>query len=212
MAISRVYRPLLALLAATATLASPAAASDIIKLTDIGSVEAHGTFVGPFQGTILSRPGLPTIDMYCVDFAHRIHLGQEWEANFTRMSTDLGATRGGNGALDDYRRAAWLSTQFHDGNQMDWADIHATIWQLFYAQAPAPGDGGYWLAQANLRYHDISAGDWVVITPVDMQDPASAQEFVYRDPNTVVPEPGTYLLLGTGLLTLMLTGLVRRIV
>jgi hypothetical protein len=105
--------------------------------TGVNGASAFGYYVGPYSGTVNGNP----VTFYCVDFANHVDLGQTWLANLTPIdgSSGLGNTRYGNLTL--YQEAAWLTTQYAT-NPNDYADIQATIWQLFDPNAPSPSSGG----------------------------------------------------------------------
>jgi hypothetical protein len=205
--------------------ASPALAADPIKLTSSGSTvhkytvngKTQSVFVGGYQGTIGSTPGSPTVDLYCVDFLHSVKVGDQWQANVTPLGpgADLSNTRAGalmpgnpKGAAALYQKAAWLTTQFSATTKSQWGNLHATIWQLFAglatpaqaANIPQPTNS-YWLDQVNANYSSIDLRYWAVVTPVNMSDPKSKQEFLtpWTPNTTVTPEPFSMMLLGTGL-------------
>lgn len=182
--------------AALAAAAQPAAAqpTEQLKFTNPGTVTGFGYYVGPYQGIVQSQPGTPTIDLYCVDFLHRISKGQVWTAYFSVLSGSLAKTRGGDAAYDLYLRAAWLVSQYGVSSPTEWKNIQATIWNLFAPSAPDPATS-QWKALADANYSSVNPNYWYVVTDVNAQDPNSAQEFM----TYVTPEPSTYLLLATGL-------------
>ena len=199
----RIGRGLLAALALTAA-ALPVAGQtpQQLKFTSpgsvIGSYSGYGSYyVGPYQATVLSQPGTPTLDIYCVDFLHSISLGYVWTAGFRSLAGDLTGTRGGNSAAVDYLKAAWLASQFAVSNPAEWKNIQATMWNLFAPTAPDPTAYGahasnHWLQEATTNYQTVNPNYWYVVT--DVASPGTQEFLTY-----VTPEPSTYLLLATGL-------------
>ncbi|MEP7324690.1 MAG: PEP-CTERM sorting domain-containing protein [Gemmatimonadota bacterium] len=201
--------------------ASPLAAQTQVKLTGAGNTVAYGVYVGPYKGQLGSGPGAPTVDLFCVDYMNHSHIGQIWNANKSQIGMQSGAsissTRYGAtaNALEKYRMAAWLTTQFATAPTTQWGDIHATIWHLMTPTAPNVTPSGTWLAAAqtfyltnsNPHYYD----QFQILSDVNMSAANQAgirtngvQEFI-----VVTPEPGTMLLLGTGMVGLLLVGYKR---
>lgn len=185
-------------------LAAPARAQTTVTLEDAGSTAAFGYYVGPYHAvTVTGGVASSPFSIYCVDFAHEVFLGETWTAYVISLGGDLSATREGNDALDQYRKAAWLTEQFAMVAESGWGDIHATIWQIMtpgLAGEPVPSSS-YWLDQVNAHYMDQGAAYYdrfTVITPTNELDPTSPQEFLA----TTTPEPEENVLLGLGLLTL----------
>jgi hypothetical protein len=140
------------LLVAALLLPQAAAAQDVIprplnstetlKLTGVSQAEVaswDNVYLGPYDGAILSgSPTIPSLTLYCVDFAHGVSVGNVWNVDVTNIgsgasdgvSGTLGNTRLGNvqaekfypdfppgGAslgysLDRYRQAAFLASLF----------------------------------------------------------------------------------------------------
>ena len=183
----------------TAAFANTASAQQQFKFQSGGTVTAFGYYVGPYVGATGPSYSQKVI-LNCVDFFHRISVGQVWSANTTRLgiAADLSATRFGGltNGLTLYRQAAWLTTQYSGKSNYEVGQIQATIWNLF-GGGPAPASNT-WLVAAQQNYTSVNLRDFVVITDVNKQLPGSAQEFITRDP-VVTPEPVTMALLGTGL-------------
>jgi hypothetical protein len=169
----------------------------------------------PYTLGILGVPGL--VPAMCDDYVHGGLPGQIWYANITNLgSNNLGLTRFGfeDSALGlfRYREAAWILLQTPSAPPSDYADMNYAVWHIFDHNAPLDAGAREWL---NLALMEAAAGfpgahfDSVyIITPVDQydQDPNSPQEFLTIDAQVggrrggTTPEPGTLLLLGTGLL------------
>ena len=130
---------------------------------------------------------------------------------YTRDGTNGGYTLAG--ALAAYEKVAWLTTQYPQNpgsNQPLSTAIQTAIWTIAsnsstYNYASNPGfawtdaanpmnNTSYWVAQANSQYNQQAAGfydSFYILTDRG----GSLQEFV-----TSTPEPGTLVLLATGLL------------
>lgn len=191
-----------------------------VKLTGAGNTVSHGVYVGPYKGQIGSAPGAPTVDLFCVDYLNHSRIGQTWTAKKSFIGEDnirLGNSRFGAmpNSLERYRMAAWLTTQFATAPATQWGDIHATIWHLMTPSSPGYTPNSVWLAAAQDFYLNNSNPHFydrfMILSDVNMSGPNSAgirsggvQEFI-----VVTPEPGTMILLGTGLVGLLAIGYRR---
>lgn len=158
--------------------------------------------------------GGPTIDVMCDDYAHGGTPGDKWQANITNLgSGDLSLTRFNklNNALTLYEEAGWLLLQTEVQPQSQWGQMNWAVWHIFDSQVGIISGGAqYWLdaaeAEAAGGFKGIDFTKIDIITPVDQynQDPNSPQELLtIVGSGGTTPEPGTFILLGTGLVVLL---------
>lgn len=138
----------------------------------------YGYYVGPYYGRLDQQ----SVALDCVDFANDVSFGQQWAANLSHIDTqsDLANTRFGSraNALQLYQEAAWLTIQYSLNPNAAYADIQATIWQLFDSYAPSPSTG-YWLSQAEANYSTGNYDNFFVVTNVGRVNPTGqVQEFL----------------------------------
>lgn len=180
------------------------------------AVTVAGFFLGPFSATLLSDPTLPTVSIFCVDLLNAVNWGQQWQANVSNLGqTNLSATRAGSGALDSYRKAAWLTSQLSPSTDpVARAEIHAAIWSLFTPGISVAGFTGQSRVTAANSFAASSAwssynwSQYSVLTGVATTGTSfgGPQEFITNTAlvqPAVTPEPATWLLLGTGLVAVL---------
>ncbi len=182
------------------------------------AVTAANFYVGPFSATILSDPTLPTIDVLYLHLLSAFNWGQQWQVNVSNLGqTNLSATRLGSGGLDNYRKAAWLTSQTSTNASPPLrADIQVAIWSLFTPGISVAGfTGQSWVSAANSfaassAWSSFNWREYSILTAVSSanQPYPPPQEFItnsayFRLQPTVTPEPATWLLLGTGLIAII---------
>lgn len=205
------FRGLLLLISQVTSLnASPIEATFI----GVNGAQGFGYYVGPYYGNL----GQQSVVFDCVDFANEVYFGQQWAANLSPIETlaDLANTRYGESAnaLQLYQEAAYL-TELYALYPSNYADIQATIWQLFDPYAPAPSTD-YWLNLAQGNYAGGNYSDFFVVTNVGpVNATGQVQEFLteitpsmplYQEENfgnatpvVSTPEPASSIFVGLGL-------------
>lgn len=178
-------------------------------------------FIQPVDG-----PSTLIYAVMCDDFAHGGQPGDVWDANLTNLgSQNISQTRfnnlvgaASNYALGLYDEAGWILLQTQTQQSSEWKPMTYAVWHIFDPNAPLFGDAAMWLdlaaAEKQIGFPGIDFGKVYILTPVDQRDPDpnSMQEFMYigADPtqqsaqaNQTTPEPGTFLLLGSGVLAMI---------
>ena len=213
--------------------AAPLSAQVTVKLTapnapNGGTVTAFGYYMSPYTGTVNGQQ----VTLNCDDFFHEVAVGDVWQANETSLGSgsNLSNTRFDNLAL--YQQAAWLTTQYASNpasNSSESIAIQSAIWDLFQgpsapltANAPDPAisvvpqyNSSYWVTQAQTNYATagLDYNSFYVLTDVNARtaadpnapyDATSKQEFIVN----TTPEPGTLVLMATGLFAMIVV--VRR--
>src|SRR5262245_5566228 len=86
----------LALIALAGTATAQVTKTVDMQFKSAGNVTAFGVYVGPYRGAMISEPGSPVIDIYCVDYYNHVSFNQKWTANLTSVNaTSLASTRWG---------------------------------------------------------------------------------------------------------------------
>jgi hypothetical protein len=182
----------------------------------------------PYVITPLGQPNSEIIAVMCDDWAHAGAPGETWDANVTQLGTgNISLTRfnqipqGPNALapLTVYEEAGWILLQTQVEDSMEWKPMTYAVWHIFDADAPCDADCAMWISmamgQAAQHFPGSDFDRVYVITPLNQHDPDphSIQEFLAlgsdngllepRGGGATVPEPGTLLLIGTGLLGLI---------
>jgi hypothetical protein len=184
--------------------------------------------VGPYQGRFENAAGAATSNnfaLYCVDY---LHYAGNADGLVNVYGVDGGFGEVSTTRFDDaskYRKAAYLASMFDGVAPAErgevWSALHAAIWNttsgvdglsgsnaVVSAQSAAffsmvvpesfTGEGWYVLSSTELAAGDYANGNY----------DGTGQEFLVRGPTRSVPEPGTILLMITGLL--LMVGANRR--
>jgi hypothetical protein len=198
----------LILLFLTGLFGASSALADIVAVTlrGVNGAAAFCCDVGPYYGTLDGKPET----LYRVDLMGVGADGQQWFGNFISLNdvNRRNTLHGGmSNAQDLYRQAAWLTTQFAQHPDA-YADIQATIWQLFNPSAPVPSSS-LWRELAAVNSQNIDPQQFVIVTNLGpWSRTEQVGEFLVA-PLSPVPEPSSIVLLGMGIL-LVVFFLARR--
>jgi len=203
---------------------APSALADTsITLTGAGNNPVDGIYVGPYYATVNGVKNTPVI---CDDFADEVYINESWGAISPSgsIANPTGATFAGQAnSGQKYDAVAFLAEQLFalspsDATySSDAAKLQYAIWDIFdpngvsgylntidptlLASAISDANGALAGTYTSGEFSDLS-----ILTPDPGTQPSGdgrPQEFIVR-----TPEPGTFALLGIGLL--MLGILARR--
>jgi hypothetical protein len=183
-----------------------------------------GDWTNGYPYFIWQHDGPRVVDIVmCDDFFHGGQPGDVWSANITNLGTEnLSLARFNNIEPDEqdtlklYHEAGWILLQTLSNPATDWKEMNYAVWTLFDNAALCDAECHNWLSLANTAYvngfPDTDFNRVFIITPVNQHDPDpnGMQEFlaIGRDPlsrdgfSQTTPEPGTFLLAGTGVLAM----------
>jgi PEP-CTERM motif-containing protein len=183
--------------------ATSTAHADPLTLVSVGTNTFVGTSAGPYSGLLNGAP----ITMVCLSFDRHVQVGQTWTVAVNALDA-AGVANSLFGAQADallkYQRAAWLYDKMLSTPSQASA-IQGAIWNLFNGSTPDTAASILWFSaamNANLTGFDFSR--FRILTPADRSRHGEQENM------TIVPEPATMLLLGSGLLGIAAKARKRR--
>ena len=199
---------------------SGSAAADSIKLTGVGGNNQGGVYTVPY---FLSINGALPISVMCDDYTHDVVIGETWQGHvftYSDLAANLTSTRAGaavaNGGLgitnlgtaqQDYKELFWLYSQY-TSSPTNANNINFAAWAIFdpgvTSQSGWTTGAASWLSQAQMssNYNGVNTGNFLIISPSDLKDGTGTNPLQTSSPQeyiTQVPEPGSILLLASGL-------------
>lgn len=195
-----------------------------LQVTGVGGQSLGNVFVAPYMGHLSTNGGVsygPTFDIICDDYNHDISLGDSWTVDVTPLSSgNLGNTRFAN---DDgagiYSELVWLADQMNfQSSPNNNADLQWAMWSLTTTDPSLSLSGlpsadqteiGNLASLAKGHTMGVDLSGWEVITPTaGAGSPKSGfgQEYLAYTP---VPEPSTFVLLGTGIFGVIVSRLKK---
>ncbi len=179
----------------------------------------------PYYIAPTNDPMAATFAVMCDDYFHGGQPGDMWQANITQLGSDnIMLARFNNLAgpyslypLTLYDEAGWILLETQVEPTTEWRPMTYAVWHIFDSAAPCDSECSFWLAaamqEAAMHFPGVDFNKVYIITPVNQHDPDpnGIQEFLALGPDSgflghgggnTVPEPGTLLLMGTGLLGL----------
>jgi hypothetical protein len=163
-----------------------------------GNVSSDGLYyISPYYLTVNGV----TETAYCIDFNHWIVAGESWVANTT---LDSGPTYTNTYLQSQqlYLEMGWLVSKYATATLADQRAIQQAIWDI------SAGSKMYWDSETQIWYNlaisnyssNWGASGWTILTDVNTTCTYPAQEFLIQTPPVATPEPGTMMLLGSGIL------------
>jgi hypothetical protein len=174
--------------------------ADPVNVTLTGVEGAsNGTYaISPYY---LSINGAAPIDAFCVDFNHESYIGASWTANVSLVSgSTFENTYQGNQTA--YLEMGYLASIYKTAIAAEQVYIQQAIWDISVGNNGTPPytdeSTKVWISQAMTNYNTWTTSGWVILT--DTQGiTTGTQEFLTQGP-VATPEPGTIMLLGSGIL------------
>lgn len=183
--------------------------TDIVKITSFGPFDPYGVY----KGKLMASPGTPTVDLLCDDFVGKAHFNVPYNVDITRYDATSAQfntnTKFGFAAFTSYEKAAFLSNYFAGlTNAGVVQDLNSAIWHLFTPAQPSGVRAGesFWTGLlASNQWQNIDLTQYFIVSDA-VKGSLSQQEFIMH----TVPEPGSVLMLSTGLLSLVGLARIRR--
>jgi len=193
------------LLALPLMLALPMAA-DVLQIIGTGSATYGSDFVFPYYITV---NGGTALDMMCDDDRTNVTNDETWDADAYSLTAanvpDLKFASIGSPSvvLNDYEMAAWIESGVATGS-IGAPDGNAAVWFIFDSTFNTSVDQSNITtilsdAQTAVDANNLNYSGITIYTPTPLD---SSQEYITGIVTSSVPEPGSFMLLGSVLFAL----------
>ncbi|MGD0617784.1 MAG: PEP-CTERM sorting domain-containing protein [Bryobacteraceae bacterium] len=181
-------------------------AADVLQIIGTGSQTYGSDYVFPYYITV---NGGTALDMMCDDDRTNVTNDETWDADAYSLTAanipDLKFASIGSASavLNDYEMAAWIESGVATGS-IGAPDGNAAVWFIFDPTFNTSVDQSNITtilsdAQTAVDANNLNYSGITIYTPTPLD---SSQEYITGIVTSSVPEPGSFMLLGTVLLAL----------